>query len=201
MPALDAAALRALDMGTQRSAPPAAAPAAAAPPAAVAAPPPAAVAPASDRGSSATKTIFGVPAATLPAEEAKPRAGAAAQPAAESAPAPAKSESKAEKKTGARKTKVPAPAIIAVPPSTAAPVAVASASDISRSTREGYDHSGATAASDVIAQRQAPIEERTVPVRTGKKARGASVWTYIGVGFLLGLALLGVYQLYGALAH
>ena len=27
------------------------------------------------------------------------------------------------------------------------------------------------------------------------------IWTYVGVGFAFGLVLLGVYQLYGLLAH
>jgi len=49
----------------------------------------------------------------------------------------------------------------------------------------------------------AAIEDRTSPVRavTAKKSRGIPVWTYVGVGFLFGLALLGIYQLVGVLAH
>jgi hypothetical protein len=215
MPALDAAALRALDTGAAPSRPaaPAPAPAAAAPPAA------AATQTSGPTNTSATKTIFGVPAASIPsvAEEAPKGAPArmttVGQPPVEAvpaaaAPASAKSEAKAEaktegktdKKTGARKTAVPKPEIIAVPPAAAAVAAAPpAATDVARSTREGYDKSGAT---EVVAQRQPPAEDRTQPVRTGKKPRaGASVWTYVGVGFLLGLALLGVYQLYGAFGH
>ena len=46
-------------------------------------------------------------------------------------------------------------------------------------------------------------DDRTSPVRavTAKKSRGIPVWTYVGVGFLFGLALLGIYQLVGVLAH
>jgi hypothetical protein len=105
---------------------------------------------------------------------------------------------------------VPAPAIIppaasaGAPPETAAPLAAAAAaetSETSRTTHQGYG--GQSAAAEVVPARVPAAEDRTSPVRavTAKKSRGIPVWTYVGVGFLFGLALLGIYQLVGVLAH
>jgi hypothetical protein len=230
MPALDVAGLKAAEaaaaitrQATSPAAGPGAAPAApaasvapapaapAAPPAAVAASAPAA--PVNDRHS-ATKTIFGVPAPRLPEKGSekgadKPAEKAHEEPAKPARPAGAPqsaAEQRAERKTGARKTVVPAPAII--PPSgtgepaPAAPLAAASAGDTSRTTHQGYGGPSSSPA-EVVPVKAPVMEERTAPVRaaSAKKSRGIPVWTYVGVGFLFGLALLGIYQLVGVLAH
>jgi hypothetical protein len=171
---------------------------------------------------SATKTIFGVPAPKIPeksgdkgqdkAQQEKAQQEKAQQ---EKAQEEAKAAAAAEagpqrRKTGARKTVVPAPAI--VPPgatagataSESAPVAVATApaavAEISRTTHQGY---GQSAPAEIVSTKAPAVEDRTLPVRvaTPKKSRGIPVWTYVGVGFLFGLALLGIYQLVGVLAH
>lgn len=49
-----------------------------------------------------------------------------------------------------------------------------------------------------------PDGERTAPTKVAAKqkaARETPIWTYVGVGFIFGLALLGVYRLYLVLAH
>jgi hypothetical protein len=226
MPALDVAGLKAAEaaaaatrqhnaamsaaaassaVSAPTAAPPAA-PALAAPAPAISASAPAV---AHDRQSS-TKTIFGVPAPRIPdraAEEASRSArvaAAAPPPAAESAP------QRIERKTGARKTVVPAPAIVhpvgspelAPGPAALATVGTAAAAeDSSRTTHQGYG--GQPASAEAMPAKIPPVDDRTAPVRaaTAKKARGIPVWTYVGVGFLFGLALLGIYQLVGVLAH
>jgi hypothetical protein len=220
MPALDVAGLKAAEAAAAVSkqiaaaAAATAAAAAAAPPASASAAP---TAPATDRQSSAsTKTIFGVPAprmlekgAAAPAAEEK----LAARPAT-SGTAPSAAESSAqriERKTGARKTVVPAPAIIppgatGEPAPAMASTAASTAAEASRTTHQGYG--GQPAAIEVVPGKAAgaapAAEDRTTPVRlaaTAKKSKGIPVWTYVGVGFLFGLALLGIYQLVGVLAH
>jgi hypothetical protein len=42
-------------------------------------------------------------------------------------------------------------------------------------------------------------EDKSVPTKPAKKE--APIWTYVGVGFVFGLLLLGVYQLVGYLSH
>jgi hypothetical protein len=173
---------------------------------------------------SATKTIFGVPAPKIPEKEKPAEKVVDTKPsekvivekmheeppkAARPAPAPEKESppQRVERKTGARKTVVPAPAIIppaasaGAPSEAAAPLAAAAdSSETSRTTHQGY---GGQAAAEVVPARVPPAEDRTSPVRavTAKKSRGIPVWTYVGVGFLFGLALLGIYQLVGVLAH
>jgi hypothetical protein len=156
---------------------------------------------------SATKTIFGVPAPKVPdktagkapEEAARAAAAAAAPPSAESTP------QRVERKTGARKTIVPAPAILppAGSPEAAADAAAAAAAETSRTTHSGYDGGPATAPEPIVAAKVPATDDRTAPVRvaTAKKSGGIPVWTYVGVGFLFGLALLGIYQLVGVLAH
>jgi hypothetical protein len=175
---------------------------------------------------SATKTIFGVPAPKIPEKTAEKAERVAdskpsekdivekvqEEPPKAARPAPESQPSKAERKTGARKTTVPAPAILppsatGSPPSEmAAPLAAAASApetslEASRTTHQGYG--GPAAAVEVIPARVPAGEDRTAPVRavTAKKSRGIPVWTYVGVGFLFGLALLGIYQLVGVLAH
>jgi hypothetical protein len=165
-------------------------------------------APATDRPS-ATKTIFGVPAPRLPekvgdkASEKPADRGAAAAQAAAADPG----SQRAERKTGARKTVVPAPAIIppsgtGEPVSGAPPMAAVATADTSRTTHQGYG-GPASAPAEIVSVKAPVMEDRTAPVRaaSAKKARGIPVWTYVGVGFLFGLALLGIYQLVGVLAH
>ncbi len=236
MPALDLAGLKAAEAAaavtrqaaaTAQAAAPAPAATAPAPAPAPAAPAPAVTAAAAaahaahDR-QSATKTIFGVPAPKIPdktgekvvdgkpsekviVEKVLEESAKGARP----APAPESAPQKVDRKTGARKTVVPAPAIIppaagASPPEAAAPLAAVAStetSEPSRTTHQGYG--GPAAAVEVVPARVPTTDDRTAPVRavTAKKSRAIPVWTYVGVGFLFGLALLGIYQLVGVLAH
>jgi hypothetical protein len=172
-------------------------------------------APMANERAASTKTIFGVPAPRIPEkviEKAPDKAAQAAQAVSDEAKArvaasAAAGESgpqKTDRKTGARKTVVPAPAIISPPtgamPEAAAPVV--SAAEASRTTHQGYG-SGPTASAEVVPTKAPATDDRTQPVRVAnaKKAGGIPVWTYVGVGFLFGLALLGIYQLVGVLAH
>ncbi len=229
MPALDIAGLKAAEIARQATAAaaaPAASPAAAPPVAAApSAPAPTAPAPAPVVAASAaaqaaqdrqgaTKTIFGVPAPRLPEKMAEKPAERAPEKIVEKPKEEAaKGRAAADRKTGARKTLVPAPAII--PPAAGSPAGAADAApaapmaaaatesaEASRTTHQGYG-GGPAAGAEVVPVRVAPIEERTAPVRaiTAKKSRAIPVWTYVGVGFLFGLALLGIYQLVGVLAH
>jgi hypothetical protein len=221
MPALDVAGLKAAEAAaavarqtTAAASGPSSVAASAATPAAPASPPstsPPAMAAASAPAAStndrqgATKTIFGVPAPRMPERSAEKAAerlaedtGRGGRPAAASEQA----AQRAERKTGARKTVVPAPAII--PPAAGtepAPLATAASADASRSTHQGYG--GPSGSTEVVPVKAPVMEDRTAPVRaaSAKKSRGIPVWTYVGVGFLFGLALLGIYQLVGVLAH
>jgi hypothetical protein len=218
--------------GAQPGAP---APAASAPPAtrAVAATPPAAAPPPSAPLSlpglapsavpsplaasraSATKTIFGVPAPSLPRASQHPtpsgRAPAPAAPAAPAAPEGPAAEAdsgRIDRKTGARKVAVPAPEIVAPvaaapPPSvvvTPAAAAVAAApEDAGRATQQGYD---STRGAQPSVKKPTPIGDKTVPTRVpSPRARETPLWAYVGLGFTFGLALLAIYQLVGRLAH
>ena len=229
MPALDLAGLKASEaaaaVARQTAAPVGQAPAPVTPPSSSPAPLPAATMASgtAQSASSATKTIFGVPAPKIPEKtverpvDTKPSEKVIVEKmheepakAARPAPAPESPPQRVERKTGARKTVVPAPAISPPPasaggsPEAAAPLAAAAAaetSETSRTTHQGYG--GQASASEVVPARVSPVEDRTSPVRavTAKKSRGIPVWTYVGVGFLFGLALLGIYQLVGVLAH
>jgi hypothetical protein len=236
MPALEVAGLKAAEAAAAVARQTAAPTAQAATPAAPATPPSSAPAPIpaatmasgatqSASNQSATKTIFGVPAPKIPEKTAeKAEKPVDTKPSekvivekmheeppkpARPAPAPESPPQRVERKTGARKTVVPAPAIIppaasaAPPPEVAAPLAAASESaEASRTTHQGYG-GGPAAATEVVPARVPATDDRTAPVRavTAKKSRGIPVWTYVGVGFLFGLALLGIYQLVGVLAH
>jgi len=185
--------------------------------------PPSAVPPpiANDRSGTATKTIFGVVAPVLPPEAQRSMRPTvvgqpvseqpAPGPAAELAPAAAAASGSA-KKTGARKTKVPGPEIILPAAGAAPPAAAAASAELKRTTAPGYEQSSSSstavaapapaAAPEVeLTRPAASAEDKTQPVRAKKKARGGSIMTYVGVGFLVGLALLGIYQLYGVLGH
>jgi hypothetical protein len=191
--------------------PPVAAPAPAATPSPVLTPPgvaPSAVpAPMAASRESAVKTIFGVPAPAMPqgfttasAPAAAPVASArAAEPAAPVAPAVVETDTgRTDRiaKTGARKVAVPAPEIVHGAAPAAAP---APAKEVGRTTQHGFD-GGAPKVED-----KSDKTDKTKTVRDPGAAqaprRQAPIWTYIGVGFTFGLALLGIYQLVGRLAH
>jgi hypothetical protein len=168
---------------------------------------------------SATKTIFGVPAPFL--ESLRPAGPPAAagvpaargpEPAAPIEAAVAESDTGRTdriNKTGARKVAVPAPAIVqTAPPSAAAP------KDVGRTTQFGFegraaatpkkveeksDKSGKSDKGDKTQQTRAPAPSRS---KQDQAPVWASIgWTYIGVGFAFGIALIGIYQLVGRLAH
>jgi hypothetical protein len=196
-------------------APPVAAPVASTTPSPVILPPgvaPSAVpAPMAASRASATKTIFGVPAPSLPqgfTTGAEPAAAAPppVEPAAPETSAPESDTGRTDRitdrtKTGARKVAVPAPEIVAP---TAAPTPAA-AKDVGRTTQFGFE--GRAAAAPKKDKSEKSSEERgdkTQPVRAPAarpKSRQAPIWTYVGVGFTFGLVLLGIYQLVGRLAH
>ena len=156
--------------------------------------------------SSATKTIFGVP---TPGCARRLHAGDAAEPDAgpgpvAAAPAAAASAPAADDcgKTGARKVAVPAPEVV---------------DRAGRRRRSGRHAPGlrlrAPAAeapkrpsTPVPVAKPAPGTRRplrpraTERVRAPKK-RETPIWTYVGVGVTFGLALIGIYQLVGMLAH
>ena len=174
--------------------------------------PPQVTPPLAQARASATKTMFGVPSpelfgtATPPSATPSPRpatpAGGArpvephvsvTRPADPTSPAQrltaaeaAKAAAEPERKTGARKVSVPPPEVKPVPaanrPAPAAPARRASAPVPILATR---------AESTEPVRR--PAEEKPAPVKPAKKE--APVWTYVGVGFMFGLALLGIYQL------
>ena len=158
-------------------------------------------APLAASASGATKTIFGVPAPKAP--EGFVTGGRASQPGAPAVAADGDSArtetAKVDRKTGARKTDVPGPEM--APPGAEAPRApavpvAAPASEPSEpqpTTEPGFDSK---------SRKQRPEPAPAAPVEKARKApRQTPVWTYIGVGFAFGLVLLGIYQLYGLLAH
>jgi hypothetical protein len=164
---------------------------------------------------SGTKTIFGVPAPTLPegfTAAVAPVAARAADAAAPVEPAVAESDTgRTDRvtKTGARKVAVPAPEI--VPAAAAAPTP---AKEVGRTTHYGFETGESAAESarkkaessdkgDKTKPTRAPAPTKTPPTKTPTTApaRQAPIWTYVGVGFTFGLALLGIYQLVGRLAH
>jgi hypothetical protein len=195
----------------------------------VAVPPAAAPAALAASRASATKTMFGVPAPELPQGFAPVGAPLAAAPGAsaranepalsaeggqaavgESDTAPAE---RISSKTGARKVAVPAPAIgtatiIGTPAAAAAKESGQSVlKDVGRTTQFGFEArpSGVPKKVDPKSDKS----EKTKPVRAPAPARQTErsaerqgpLWTYVGVGFAFGLALLGIYQLVGRLAH
>ena len=187
------------------AAPPPAASAAAPPPAATPAParvsppgvaPSAVPAPVSrSSGSSATKTIFGVPTPGSLGGFTQ-----VTQPSVAAAPAPAASAPAADDrgKTGARKVSVPGPEV--------AP-AQAGANDDPAATHSGY---GSTPAAEAPRRTATPAPvARPAPApapaaaaeKTHTIRRETPIWTYVGVGVAFGLALIGIWQLVGVLAH
>jgi hypothetical protein len=84
-------------------------------------------------------------------------------------------------------------------PAPAAPAAAAAKGDLGRATQQGYD--SARAPRPVAAGKSSDAAEKTEPTRLAPQRRQTPIWTYVGVGFTFGLALLGIYQLVGRLAH
>ncbi len=161
-------------------------------------------APVSASSSGATKTIFGVPAPKAP--EGFLPGQRQSQPGAPAVAADADSNrtetAKVDRKTGARKVDVPTPAVVppeavAPPRAAAAPITTPTAeSEPQPTTQPGYDsRAAARKRADAAAPAPAAAEKPRKP------RRETPVWTYVGLGFAFGLVLLGIYQLYGLLAH
>jgi hypothetical protein len=170
-------------------------------------------APMSASRDSATKTIFGVPAPRAPeavqSTTSTPAAERASQPGAPALAADADSArtetARVDRKTGARKVDVPTPAVAApttaptapaaAPPRAAAAPMVGAGAERSEpqpTTTPGFDPRGAV--------RKRPEPGAAVPAEK-QAGQPTPIWTYVGVGFAFGLVLLGIYQLYGLLAH
>jgi hypothetical protein len=166
----------------------------------------------SARGS-ATKTIFGVPAPNAPEGFVSGRLTPSSRPAEPAAPAhspegdSSRTETaKVDRKTGARKVDVPGPAVIPVAaagtaPSAAAPVVVPTMepSEPQPATQPGFD----ARAESRKRPEPAPAagDKGAASDRPRKPKRETPIWTYVAVGFTFGIALLGVYELYGLLGH
>ncbi|HEX2660981.1 MAG TPA: hypothetical protein VHU40_22025 [Polyangia bacterium] len=168
-------------------------------PTTVAAAPPAA---ASTTGARANpnRTIFGVapPAASTPAPAAAPATpapaappAAAAAPAAPAAPVPASGgrQSSASRPTTAQ----PVQAVKAA----AAEKEPAKEKEKDKERDKGKERGGKSKAASAPA---AAAEENTLPTVAPTKtpavpSRGTPVWTYVAVGFVFGLVLLGVYRM------
>jgi hypothetical protein len=164
---------------------------------------------------SATKTMFGIPAPELPQGFTTPASAAAAsvistraEAAAPVAPAAESDTGRTDRisKTGARKVAVPAPEIVqaAAPASAPAP-----AKDPGRVTQFGFDATAAAPKkvqekddkSDKVDKTKPTRAPAAAPAAAKAPARQAPIWAYAGVGITFGLALLGIYQLVGRLAH
>jgi hypothetical protein len=165
--------------------------------------------------SSATKTIFGVPAPNAPDGFVPGRltpgthAVEPAAPASSSEGDSARTETaKVDRKTGARKVDVPGPAVIPIAPTapTAAPPGQPAApasvlaptmepSEPQPTTQPGFDTRSDT------RKRPDPAAARTGTEKQRKPQRQTPIWTYVFIGFTFGLVLLGIYQLYGILGH
>jgi len=160
---------------------------------------------------SATKTIFGVPAPRAPEGfQSTAPAQRASQPGAPAVTADADSArtetAKVDRKMGARKVDVPAPAVVvpaptapsaASPRAAAAPIPAPTAepSEPQPTTTPGFDSRGAA------RKRPEGAPAPAAPAAEKQPRRQTPIWTYVGVGFAFGLVLLGIYQLYGLLAH
>jgi hypothetical protein len=161
---------------------------------------------------SATKTIFGVPAPATPegfsAHEAHAPAPVAKAPLTPPRPSDAATPAESAEsdtartdriKAGGRKVPVPAPEIVvpAAAAATAAPPPAAASKEVGRTTHHGYESGRSSSAPKKV------VDDKTAATRTAgsRPKKQAPIWTYIGVGFTFGLALLGIYQLVGRLAH
>jgi len=159
--------------------------------------------------SSATKTIFGVPAPNSPDGYVSDSLTPGTRPAEPAAPAPspegdsARTETaKVDRKTGARKGDVPGPAVIPVAASTQAPAPAAPimAPTMEPSEPQPTTQPGFESRTDA-RKRPETGAGRTTSEKPRKPRPQTPIWTYVGIGFTFGLALLGIYQLYGLLGH
>jgi hypothetical protein len=164
---------------------------------------------AATRGS-ATKTIFGVPAPSLPEGFTTPAAPEPAPVARVDAAAPVETTTEVEtgrtdriSKTGARKVAVPTPEIVAAQAPAPAP---AKEKDPGRTTQFGFEAGAAPKKVEERSEKSDKTKPTRAPAAAPAKAperptRPAPIWTYIAVGFGFGVVLLGIYQLVGRLAH
>ena len=104
-------------------------------------------------------------------------------------------------KTGARKVSVPGPEVAArrrrratIRPPRARGYGAAAAAEAPKRTVDARARRQAGARARRRAA--AAAAEKTRPAK-----RETPIWTYVGVGFTFGLALIGIYQLVGVLAH
>jgi len=149
--------------------------------------------------SSATKTIFGVPAPGSPGGYTPVTQPSPTPAPAAAAPAPAAVDDRS--KTGARKVAVPAPEVLTTP---------AAAADDPAATRGGYGTAPAAEAPKRPSA-PAPVTQRPAAApapaaaaaseKTSVTKRETPIWTYVGVGVIFGASLIGIYQLVGLLAH
>jgi hypothetical protein len=146
-------------------------------------------------GSSATKTIFGVPTPGSAGSYTP-----VTQPSATAAPA-ASATAEDRSKTGARKVSVPAPEVSTTAAATA---------DDPAATRGGYgtpppaEAQKRPSVSVPVMQKPAPAPApaaATASEKTSVAKRETPIWTYVGVGVIFGASLIGIYQLVGLLAH
>ncbi|HZL17687.1 MAG TPA: hypothetical protein VFG23_08075 [Polyangia bacterium] len=121
-----------------------------------------------------------------------------------------------DRKTGARKVDVPGPAVIpstaaASPPAAAAPILVPpmEPSEPQPTTQPGFEARAesrkrpepAPAAGDKGAASASDRGAASDRDKSRKPKRETPIWTYVAVGFTFGIALLGIYELYGLLGH
>ena len=158
-------------------------------PASAAASPPAATAPA---GAARTSSP-GTPAVSSSTPAPTPAAAAPDKAARGGTPAPDKAQEKAASEKATEKAAEKAPE--------------KSLEKAAEKKVEKASEKAAEKATEKAAHKQprtpaaAAGEDATIPTKAPKGSKGTPVWTYVGVGFLFGLALLGVYRLVMVLAH
>jgi hypothetical protein len=182
---------------------------------------PAAVVAPRSAAAAASKTIFGMPAldptalaaatdkAKAAPAQAQPKGTAAASAPSGPRPIAATPAAPLEATTVATAAK-PSPMVktmVGVAPPKPAPASVepaaAPAAPPAKAGRPTAPASGRAAPPNAAAPTSAAAEtDRTIPTKTPKpRPNETPVWTYVGVGFIFGLALLGVYRLVIVLAH
>ncbi|HEY4186092.1 MAG TPA: hypothetical protein VGP07_13540 [Polyangia bacterium] len=174
------------------------------PPAAAAAPPPAAPQAQPAVRASTNRTIFGVAAPQQPAPTPATAMPPAAAPAA--TPPPAARPSAPGVSTPPRPA-TPTGSGSAARPTTAVSIpAVVETRPTPPPPAQAVEKAQAKAAppakkKNAPAAPVAGADDATLPTNARSKPSGTPVWTYVGVGFIFGLALLGVYRLVMVLAH
>ena len=164
---------------------------------------------------SATKTIFGVPAPNAPDGFVSGRLTPSSRPVEPASPAPSPEgdsgrteTAKVDRKTGARKVDVPGPAVIpstaaASPPAAAAPILVPpmEPSEPQPTTQPGFEARAESRKRPEPAPAASDRGAASDRDKSRKPKRETPIWTYVAVGFTFGIALLGIYELYGLLGH